>query len=790
MGVPRLLGSRPPRGRPAFEEFIDWVIARWRAHPELHVYHYAHYEPTALKRLAGQHGTREEEVDDLLRHGVLVDLYAVVRQAVRISRPSYSIKELEALYRSERRQTAVGEGGESIEVFEEWLETGDQALLDAIEEYNADDCRSTRELRDWLLERRAESHDRYGVAYPYVELDPRVVSDEERDIDDETRELMEALLDRLPLEREVRGDDQQGLWLLAQLLDYHRRERRVVWWRFFRLCGMDHEQLLDELEAISGLEPIGEPEVVSSQGATAQWFSFPAQEFKVGTGDASDPATKDDAGEVLEIDAAARRLRLRRTKKLHDAPLPRAIFPFTLFRDDQHRRALRDLARADPPARPPRPGTPACGAAARPRRTGPRHGRGRRRAALHRRAHRRGDEGRRAPARRITARHPRAARVGEDLRWWPEIVDLLSRGQRVGITSNSHKAICKLLAEVDEASHDAGVEVRATQEVVGSRRAVPLHASARRVREHQRQRCRDEPAAQSHRRDVLAVRASGLAGATARLPLRRRGRPDRDSPMRPPWQERRATSSCSGTPSSSRRYRRPPIPTAPATACWSTCSGSAAPSGAKTACSSTTRIAWRPDVCEFISDLAYDGRLSPAPGTERRRVDSAGLSGTGLRFIAVEHEGNRQSSPEEARRIADEIDRLLHDGWVTDEKGARCRLTAKDVLVVAAYNHQVACLRENIPHADVAVGTVDKFQGQEAPVVFYSLATSTPAEAPRGIEFLFSRNRLNVAVSRAQCIAVLVGNPALLDAECRTVEQMRLVNGACRFVEQALSVTA
>jgi predicted RecB family nuclease len=227
--------------RQAFEEFIDWVIARWRAHPDLHVYHYAHYEPTALKRLAGQHGTREEEVDELLRHGVLVDLYAVVRHGIRISRPSYSIKEMEAFYRGEKRQTAVGEGGESIEVFEEWLETGEQALLDSIEEYNADDCRSTRELRDWLLDRRKEAWEQQGVAYRYVAPDPHVVDEEQQKIDAETRDLMDALLDGVPRDAEDRDDNQQGRWLLAQLLDYHRREQRVVWWRFFALCLMDHE---------------------------------------------------------------------------------------------------------------------------------------------------------------------------------------------------------------------------------------------------------------------------------------------------------------------------------------------------------------------------------------------------------------------------------------------------------------------------------------------------------------------------------------------------------------------
>jgi uncharacterized protein len=195
---------------------------------------------------------------------------------------------------------------------------------------------------------------------------------------------------------------------------------------------------------------------------------------------------------------------------------------------------------------------------------------------------------------------------------------------------------------------------------------------------------------------------------------------------------------------------------------------------------------WRmhPDVCSYISDLAYDGRLRSAPVTATRKVESSGLSGTGLRFLPVEHEGNRQGSPEEAAAIASEVDTLLSDGYFTDEQGARHRVEAKDILVVAAYNSQVACIREQLPK-EIAVGTVDKFQGQEAPVVFYSLATSTPAEAPRGIEFLFNLNRLNVAVSRAQCLAVLVGNPALLDAECRSVEQMRLLNGACRFVERA-----
>ena len=191
-----------------------------------------------------------------------------------------------------------------------------------------------------------------------------------------------------------------------------------------------------------------------------------------------------------------------------------------------------------------------------------------------------------------------------------------------------------------------------------------------------------------------------------------------------------------------------------------------------------------PDVCSFVSALAYEDRLRSQPETAHQRIDSPDLSGAGIRFLAVEHADNAQASPEETGGIAQQIKLLLSDGWVTRQDGSRERIGARDILVVAAYNHQVSCLRDALP-AEVRVGTVDKFQGQEAPVVFYSMAASSAEDAPRGVEFLFSRNRLNVAVSRAQALAILVASPTLLDVDCRTVEQMRLANGVCRFVEQA-----
>jgi superfamily I DNA and/or RNA helicase len=187
-----------------------------------------------------------------------------------------------------------------------------------------------------------------------------------------------------------------------------------------------------------------------------------------------------------------------------------------------------------------------------------------------------------------------------------------------------------------------------------------------------------------------------------------------------------------------------------------------------------------PKVCAFVSEVVYDGRLESAEGLERQELEGVGA---GIRYLPVEHEGRSQSAPEEAERIAAEVE-ALRGRLYTAADGKQWRLRDEDVMVVAPYNAHVRCLRQRLP-AGVGVGTVDKFQGQEAPVVFYATASSSGEEIPRGLEFLFSRNRLNVAISRARCLAYLVGSPRLLDVRCRSVEQMRLVNALCRFVELA-----
>jgi uncharacterized protein len=194
---------------------------------------------------------------------------------------------------------------------------------------------------------------------------------------------------------------------------------------------------------------------------------------------------------------------------------------------------------------------------------------------------------------------------------------------------------------------------------------------------------------------------------------------------------------------------------------------------------------WRlhPEICRFTSELFYEARLESRAGLEKQRIEGHFWLGQfGLRYLPVRHEGNQNCSVEEVDYIASLVEGLLAPEvhWV-DDGGNRRRLEREDILIVAPYNAQVAALSRRL--AGMRVGTVDKFQGQQAPVVIYSLTTSSPEDAPRGMEFLYSLNRLNVATSRAKALAILVGSPKLFSPECKTPRQLQLANALCRYVE-------
>ena len=717
----------------AFEEFIDFVHERRRAYSDLHVYHYASYEPATLARLMSAHATREAEVDDLLRHEVFVDLHQVVRQSLRAGVPRYSLKEIEQFFFE--RTASVRSGDEAVVAFERYLAMGDESLLANIEAYNEEDCRATEALRDWLLEQRGEAERHYGVAIPFRGAPTyELPADSEQELS-ETARLCAALL-----EGAEEGDER---WLMAQLLDYHRREARPAWWMYFRRFEMDDDELLEDSDAIAGLEWDRAAPVPFKQ-SLEYTFRFPPQQHDFEPGDpAWEPTEEKKSWTVCAVDNALGTITLRRSKKRADEPLPTALVPGGPYTTSEQRAALRRLARSILAG----DGRwPALGRILR--RDLPLDG---------------------APVQRAELEDQRALAVsldgtylyvqgppgsGKTYRGARLITALIRAGKKVGVTAQSHKVIHHLLDAIAKAAAEERLEIN------GFKWGDTKY---------------DGPAFEntSDLADVLDPETQLVAG-TGWLFAREVMDGQLDAlVIDEAGQISLADALAMGTAADSLILLGDPLQLAQVTqGVHPEGSGDSVlvhlldgrqtiPEDRGIFLAHSRRM--HPEVCRFISEAFYEGRLS---SIEECAANTSPL-GVGIRWLAVDHEGNRVDSEEEVEAILREIARGLRP---------------EDVMVVAPYNAQVRLLRERLP-AEVEVGTVDKFQGREAPVVFYSMASSSGEDVPRGLDFLLSRNRLNVAISRAQCLAYLVCSPRLLEVNCRTIEQMRLANALCRFVE-------
>jgi predicted RecB family nuclease len=799
-------GRDRPQEKGAFEEFIDFVRERRAHYPDMHVYHYAPYEPTALKRLMGLHATREEEVDQLLRGNVLVDLYRVVEQALRISRPSYSLKHVELFYMPER-EASVTDGEDSILKFEEWLDTQEQALLDWIEHYNREDCISTLRLRDWLLDRRDEAIGKFAVDIPWRPVGGIALDEATREHDEKVAALEEALWRGLPEELDPAelSEAQRSFWLMGHLLSYHRREDKPVWWQLFARFDMSEEELTElDTEAIGSLVPQGGlSRLPPPSQSYAQRLSFPPQEQKLALGEFLDPFTvKRDpdtgspnprsptAWEILELDEAHGELSIRVGPHSTDKPLPRALIPGTPYFTTDQRAALLELAGTvldhGVPASGPYRAARHILARELPRSSAVPAG-----GPLQEGGH---DLGRTLAVARgleesyLFVQGPPGS--GKTYTGAQLAIELLNQGKRVGVTAPSHKAICNLLAEIElHARADPpwrGLKKGAGDNEFVSEREQPVIGNS------------------NSQADFLGDSAPELLAGTAWLWSREDMRQavdylviDEAGQVSLADALAMATAADNvillGDPLQLAQVSQAVHPKGTGVSVLEHLLGREAtvPANRGVFLDRTRRM--HPDITTFVSEAVYEGKLSSENFTATQRIEARGeLTGTGVRALMVDHDGNTRSSPEEAKLVADHIAELVGANYTLADGSTR-PLTAADVMVVAPYNAQVRCLREHLDRAslsDVAVGTVDKFQGQQAAVVFFSMATSSGEEIPRNVEFLYSRNRLNVAVSRAKCLAVLVCSPRLLSIRCRTVEQMRLVNALCLLVEMAEEQTA
>jgi uncharacterized protein len=888
-GYVPLWAATPAEEKREFERVIDTILEEFRAEPGMHVYHFGAYEPATMKRLSGRYATRETQLDTILRAELFVDLHTIVRHSLRASVESYSIKELERFYGLDREQdlhaatlsrraiewaiemhedlpielaralrdgaadsaarpqlelalgaehepvTEPDSGRQTVARTDANPEPSDaeqraQRLAEhvaAVERYNREDCVSAQALRDWLERLRAEAERQHGVALPRPELSSGAASEAVATTAEETQKVMSELVAGVPVDPEQRTKEQQARWLMAHLLEWHRREEKAAWWEYFRLRDLPLEDYETERSALAGLTFVGT--VGGTNIRPIQRYSFPTQDHDIRKKDvACLPLDGHDLGQVVSVDVAAHTIDIQHHGK-YAAERPERVFvhrkvgqgtkPDVLLEIGRwiaahgvdapgEHRAARDLLLK----RPPRlvdgsaglrraDGGVSAPAAARPTGGGAQViAFGAARSAREQRI-----------AARIGAREEDvdpevvdAQRLGFELdrgvlpiqgppgtgktfTGARMIVELVKAGKRIGVSAVSHEAIRTLLREVCELAEKQGLAGFKCLHKGNPKDSNPeaLHANDSNERVAQmfmhgdysllggtawlwaRPEFRDsvevlfiDEAGQMSLADVLAVSA-----ATKSLVLL--GDPQQlEQPQQashPPGAQASALEHLLG--------------------------------GAKTIPAErglflhqTRRL--HPDICAFTAEAFYDKRLTPAPGLERQALIAAPGSaakrfGTaGLVYVPVEHEGNQARAEVEVDAVA-AIAAALTSGDVTwcDQSGAEAPLTRADLMVVAPYNAQVTALSAAL--GDMRIGTVDKFQGQQAPVVIVSLTTSTSEDAPRGMDFLYSANRLNVATSRARGLCILVGNPRLFEPDCRTPQQMRLANAFCRYRELA-----
>lgn len=739
--------------RAAFEALVDELTGRWEREPGFHVYHFGAYEQGALKRLMGRYATREDELDRLLRGERFVDLHRVVTQGLRVGVESYSIKKLEPAY-GFVREMPLTEVGRSLRDVEKYLEMGQTAKIGeelrwAVERYNRDDCVSTLRLRDWLEGERALAIEE-GADLPRPV--PRT-GEASEDLSEERRQVQQAV-ERLLAETSGDSNEQRARRLLAHVLDFHRREDKVAWWEHFRLASLKEEEGYAEPCAISGLRWVRRIEPKGRQRVPSDVYSFPPQEIDSRTGEVWIDRDR-RLGRIEKLDFEHGVVTIRKKQDTADEH-PRFVFLSSLVPKRLLQKALLKLAGWVNENGIDAPG---------PYRA----------------------------ARDLLLRRPPRSRMALDCGVLPiqgppgtgktyngarMILDLVRQGKKVGVTAVSHKVVSNLLEEVleagsapclqkvDEVETDSPVRQTTDNKAIDSAlRDGKVQVAAGTAWLWARPELEDAV-------DVLFVDEAGqmsladvLAASQAARSLVLLGDPQQlEHPIQGSHPEGTAVAALTHLLDG-----RPTLP--PESGLF-------------------LEETWRlhPEVCAFTSEQFYEGRLRSRKGLEIQRLHApAPFDRSGLFFLPVDHAANQNQSVEEADAVA-----TLVQGWLaasaewTDRDGLSHRLAAANILIVTPYNAQIRRLRQRLP--GFRIGTVDKFQGQEAPVVIYSMVSSSPEEAPCGMEFLYSRNRLNVATSRARCACVLVASPRLLEPECRSPRQMRLANALCSYVERAVPV--
>jgi uncharacterized protein len=756
----------------AFENFMDIAVKIKSEHPEMHIYHYGAYEPSAFKRLMCRYATKENEMDTFLRSGTFVDLHSIVKQSLRAGVEKYSLKHLEK-YHGFLREMDLRKLSPVKANYEFLLqcnkpEDATDEMRSVIQLYNQDDCVSTQSLHQWLENERTllinAGEEIPRPVMPSGEASDNITAHQQR-----IQPLFDALMKEIPLEVADRNASQQGKFILAHMLDWYRREKKSFWWEYFRLRELPDDELLDEKQALTSLEQTGGVE--PDKRSFIYTYRFTPQDCELKRGDKLKDRNDGSAGELISINLKNQMVRIKKGPSIKDyhptsvyclddfpatdkeesiiriakwvclngidseaaafkcgrdlllRSFPNTVEPFLNADNDVHT-AIQwslNLDHSILPIQGP-PGT------------------------------------------------------GKSYTASKMILELIRQDKKIGVTALSHKVITNLLQKVYDQAKEEGLSIKilqktseeglnwdttnAPKDIDAAIENYDLIAGTSFLW------CREalvdtldylfvDEAGQLSLIDTLAVSPAAknliLLGDPQQLKQPQQGvHPDGTevSALEHVLQNQETINNHQGI-FLSKTYRM------------------------------------HPEICAFNSEMFYASKLSSVANLENQRIEGkTNFAGSGLFLKPVMHNGNTSRSIEEVE-VIEKIVRELCDGtktWV-DKDNKKSILTEDHIRIIAPYNAQVHELSDRLP--GMQIGTVDKFQGQEAPVVIFSMTTSTPEDAPRGMDFLYSPNRFNVAVSRARAVFILVANPALLEAECKSPAQMKLANAFCRYWEVA-----
>jgi len=767
----------------AFEAFIDWVFHRWKINPGMHIYHYAPYEVSAIRRLSTRYDTRQEEVDQLLRNEVFVDLYRIVCQGLRIGEDSYSLKAVEHLYRP-KRTTKVATASDSIVQYARWIESkqprnwNNSEILKGIRDYNEDDCKSTTELLQWLR--------KVAKKLQIIAISPSISSTST------SIELPPEVIKRLETATKLREKGDTVSIVLADVIDFHRREQKPMWWRMFDRKKATPEELRDDPDCIEGAQAKGHPN--SDKRSLVQTYCFdPSQECKLAAGDRSQVMFTHNLTArftLAELDLSQGSLALKIGQKSlneqfrGDFPQIGSLIPYEHIPAEIIQAALTEVATGHlqntlvPPAntllnRIPPVGLPQLA------------GESTTEAAIRITDSMSGEclivQGPPGTGKTYTA-----SRV---------IMALLSAGKKVGVASNSHKAVVNLLLACGDAARESGCHLRGIkvggddEEILFSRNPNVKYVK--------------------NSGDALTEYTGGVVGGTAWLFTRPEWADALDflfidEAGQVPLANAVAMARCTQNLvllGDQMQLEQPVQGSHPGDAGLSALQYALKDMDASQPDSPVFHAVipqnyglflaesrrMHPSVCRFISDSIYEGRLGSHADCARQRITvPLGAKGfitkeSGIEFSGVEHYGNIQQSDEEVERVLAIYHELLGRLY-TDKDGVTKPLALNDFLFIAPYNAQVRALQAILP-VGARVGSVDKFQGQEAAVCILSLCSSFGEYGSRGLAFILDRNRVNVAVSRAQCLAVIVADPRIAGATPRSMDEIKLINLLCKLAD-------